>query len=57
MASDGYSLKGECDSPIMVHIDLFSRNCIIVGVPTGTRTPVTGVKGRCPRPLDDRDAK
>ena len=27
----------------------------IIGVPTGSRTPVTGVKGRCPRPLDDGD--
>ncbi len=27
----------------------------ISGVPTETRTPVTAVKGRCPRPLDDRD--
>ena len=27
----------------------------IVGVPTGSRTPVTGVKGPCPRPLDDGD--
>ena len=26
------------------------------GVPTGIRTPVTAVKGRCPRPLDDRDS-
>ena len=25
------------------------------GVPTGIRTPVTAVKGRCPRPLDDGD--
>ena len=25
------------------------------GVPTGIRTPVTGVKGQCPRPLDDGD--
>ena len=25
------------------------------GVPTGSRTPVTGVKGPCPRPLDDGD--
>ncbi|MDQ5920175.1 MAG: hypothetical protein QG673_231, partial [Pseudomonadota bacterium] len=23
--------------------------------PKGIRTPVTAVKGRCPRPLDDRD--
>src|SRR5205807_8533669 len=28
---------------------------IFIGVPTGIRTPVTAVKGRCPRPLDDRD--
>ena len=26
-----------------------------IGVPAGIRTPVTGVKGRCPRPLDDGD--
>ena len=25
------------------------------GVPMGSRTPVTGVKGPCPRPLDDGD--
>ncbi len=25
------------------------------GVPTGIRTPVVAVKGRCPRPLDDGD--
>ncbi len=25
------------------------------GVPKGSRTPVSAVKGRCPRPLDDRD--
>ena len=27
------------------------------GVPKGIRTPVAAVKGRCPRPLDDRDCK
>ena len=26
-----------------------------IGVPTGIRTRVTGVKGRCPWPLDDGD--
>jgi hypothetical protein len=26
------------------------------GVPKGIRTPVTAVKGQCPRPLDDGDA-
>ena len=25
------------------------------GVPKGVRTPVTAVKGQCPRPLDDGD--
>ena len=29
--------------------------CRISGVPTGIRTPVIAVKGRCPRPLDDGD--
>ncbi len=28
---------------------------IVSGVPKGIRTPVTAVKGRCPRPLDDGD--
>ncbi len=27
----------------------------LYGVPKGVRTPVTGVKGQCPRPLDDGD--
>ncbi len=30
---------------------------LIDGVPKGIRTPVTAVKGLCPRPLDDGDAK
>ena len=29
----------------------------LFGVPTGIRTPVTAVKGRCPRPLDDGDPR
>ena len=28
---------------------------LFIGVPKGSRTPVTGVKGQCPRPLDDGD--
>ena len=28
----------------------------LYGVPKGIRTPVTAVKGRCPRPLDDGDS-
>ena len=27
-----------------------------IGVPYGSRTRVAAVKGRCPRPLDERDA-
>ena len=30
---------------------------IIIGVPTGIRTRVASVKGRCPRPLDDGDLR
>ena len=30
--------------------------CYVSGVPTGIRTPVSTVKGWCPRPLDDGDA-
>lgn len=29
---------------------------MIKSVPRGNRTPVAGVKGQCPRPLDDGDA-
>ena len=29
----------------------------VYGVPKGIRTPVTAVKGQCPRPLDDGDLK
>jgi hypothetical protein len=28
----------------------------VTGVPYGNRTRVAAVKGRCPRPLDERDA-
>lgn len=31
------------------------RELMLSGVPKGIRTPVTAVKGRCPRPLDDGD--
>ena len=32
-----------------------TRPLFLYGVPTGIRTPVTAVKGQCPRPLDDGD--
>ena len=33
--------------------------CVLlnIGVPYGSRTRVAAVKGRCPRPLDERDAR
>ena len=34
---------------------LLPCNLRCVGDPTGIRTPVIAVKGRCPRPLDDGD--
>ena len=37
-----------CSLPLMVKKS---------GIPKGIRTPVTAVKGRCPRPLDDRDTE
>ena len=36
---------------------LYASPKIVSGVPKGIRTPVTAVKGRCPRPLDDGDAE
>src|SRR6185503_1749128 len=41
-------LASQTNKPPRGGLDLF-------GVPTGIRTPVTAVKGRCPRPLDDGD--
>src|SRR3989304_5682568 len=35
----------------------FSPFSNFIGVPTGIRTPVAAVKGRCPWPLDDGDVK
>ena len=34
---------------------VFANVLSLFGVPTGVRTPVAAVKGRCPRPLDDGD--
>ena len=33
----------------------FCRVSVPIGIPEGIRTPVTAVKGRGPRPLDDGD--
>ena len=36
-------------------LELFRYSNYKYGVPKGVRTPVTAVKGQCPRPLDDGD--
>ena len=41
-------------SPLLYRLSY--RSTDYSGVPKGIRTPVTAVKGRCPRPLDDRDS-
>ena len=45
------SSKIECE-PI---VPALLKREIKSGVPKGIRTPVTAVKGQCPRPLDDGD--
>ena len=39
--------------------ELCSKRLVILGFggPNGTRTRVFGVRGRCPRPLDDGTSK
>ena len=39
----------------MLQQNLFFYHSKFSGVPKGIRTPVTAVKGQCPRPLDDGD--
>ena len=46
-----------CDTQIPSQHQSKNRHSPVrwIGVPTGSRTPVAAVKGRCPRPLDDGD--
>jgi hypothetical protein len=54
-ASQGYSTFSSTRS---IPVERSSRYIIeSIGVPDGIRTRVTAVKGRCPRPLDDGDAR
>ena len=50
MVKVGYLINKNCKKLLIYQ--LFKP---INGVPKGIRTPVTAVKGRCPRPLDDGD--
>ncbi len=38
-----------------MELAIANRHIARYGVPKGVRTPVTAVKGQCPRPLDDGD--
>ena len=38
-------------------VDIYTESNLDRDVPKGSRTPVTAVKGRCPRPLDDGDVE
>jgi hypothetical protein len=40
----------------LLDVSLDRKNAEEIGVPYGSRTRVAAVKGRCPRPLDERDA-
>jgi putative acetyltransferase len=60
----GQEVSAALLAPLAVHPDFQSRRIGsrlvtegLCGVPKGIRTPVTAVKGRCPRPLDDGDNK
>ena len=48
-------VTGRYSNQLNYHSALKAVLLPIPGVPTGIRTPVTAVKGRCPRPLDDGD--
>ena len=47
---EGKSLIFSISKPVEI---LFKQAFLKNGDPRGIRTPVTAVKGRCPRPLDD----
>ena len=60
---DGKSCEDDASSYAMTVIQLRDvsglraiESCKNIGVPYGSRTRVAAVKGRCPRPLDERDA-
>ena len=50
-----HSSAHEIQTKIQILDYRLAENRRIPGVPTGIRTPVTAVRGRCPRPLDDGD--
>jgi integrase len=55
LPSPGEKLKGSVKGSVSFSDNSKTgANCLnLLGDPKGTRTPVPGVRGRCPRPLDD----
>ena len=55
LCTNGLYQMGFCSTDNKKPADILSNisGLSVCGDPKGTRTPVTGVRGQCPRPLDD----
>ena len=52
-----WAMKQERNRQLFTESNLDQVVRLRSGVPRGTRTPVFGVRGRCPGPLDDGDIR